>query len=183
MPGGEEFCTRDPHFEGAEVFGSQKRRPNTPIGDDGDIHRPDTVSFSRPRPGKQVTQFQPETLPIIIEESSPSVQEVQVPSPTGLGFHRVFAVQVLKEDVSLWHIAHIPHTSGKSCWANHAGTKKKFTARIVTNNKSVFAPTYTGLSHHYKLQSMKRTDFVFLPKRHRALRKGPSSEIGHAVLC
>jgi hypothetical protein len=22
MPGGEEFCTRDPHLEGAEVFGS-----------------------------------------------------------------------------------------------------------------------------------------------------------------
>jgi hypothetical protein len=24
MPGGGEFCTRDPHLEGAEVFGSQK---------------------------------------------------------------------------------------------------------------------------------------------------------------
>jgi hypothetical protein len=24
MPGAEEFCTRDPHLEGAEVFGSQK---------------------------------------------------------------------------------------------------------------------------------------------------------------
>jgi hypothetical protein len=55
MPGGEEFCTRDPHLEGAEVFGSQKQRPDTPIGDDDETHRPNTVNFSRPRPGKRVT--------------------------------------------------------------------------------------------------------------------------------
>ena len=40
MPGEEEFCTRHPHLEGAEVFGSQKRRPNIPIGDDGETHLP-----------------------------------------------------------------------------------------------------------------------------------------------
>jgi hypothetical protein len=68
-----------------------------------------------------------------------------------------------KIDVFLWHIARIPHTSGKSCKANHAGTKKMCTARIITNNKSVIAPTYTGMCHHYKLQSIKRTDFVFCP--------------------
>jgi hypothetical protein len=41
MPCGEEFCTCDPHLEGAEVFGSQKRRPDTPIGDDGETHHSD----------------------------------------------------------------------------------------------------------------------------------------------
>ena len=51
MPSGEDFCTRDPYLEGAEVFGSQKRRPDTPIGDDGKTHRPNTVNFSRPCPG------------------------------------------------------------------------------------------------------------------------------------
>ena len=56
MPGGGEFCTHDPHLEGAEVFGSQKRRPYTSIGDDGETHRPDTVNFSRPPPGKRVTR-------------------------------------------------------------------------------------------------------------------------------
>jgi hypothetical protein len=101
MFGGEEFCICDPHLEGAEVFGSQKRRSDTPIGDDGDIHRPDTVNFSRPCPDKQVTRSQPVTLPTIIEEYSPSVQEVQVPSPAGLGFHRVTAVQETKVDVFL----------------------------------------------------------------------------------
>ena len=48
MPGGEEFCTCNAHLKGAEVFGSQKQRPDTPIGDGGKIHRPDTVNFSRP---------------------------------------------------------------------------------------------------------------------------------------
>jgi hypothetical protein len=173
MPGGKEFCTHDPHLEGTEVFGSQKRRPDTPIGDDGETHRPDTVNFSRPPFGKRVTRSQPETLPTIIEESSSLVQEVQVPSPVGLGFQRVTAVQETKVDVSVWHIARIPYTSGKSCWANHAGTKKKYTARIVTNNKSIPAPTYTGMWHHYKLQSMKCTDFVFCPNNIERCVKGP----------
>ena len=39
MPGGEELCTRDHHLEEAEMFGLQKRRPDTPIGDDGETHR------------------------------------------------------------------------------------------------------------------------------------------------
>ena len=181
MLGGEEFCTRNPHLEGAEVFGSQKRRLDTPIGDDGETHRPDNVKLSRPRPGKRVTQSQPVTLPTIIEESSPCVQKVQVPSPAGLGFHRVTAVQETKVDVFLWHIARILYTSGKSCWAIHAGTKKKCTLRIVTNYKSVSASTYTGMWHHYKLQSMKR-GLCLLPRRHRALHKGNSSEMDHAVL-
>jgi hypothetical protein len=61
--------------------------------------------------------------------------------PAGLGFHRVTAVQETKVDVSLWHIARIPYIPRKSCFVNHAGTKK-WTARIVTNNKSVPARAY-----------------------------------------
>jgi hypothetical protein len=163
MLGAKDFCTRDPHLEGAEVFGSQKRRSDTPIGHAGETHRPDTVNFSHPRPGKRVTRSHPETLPTIIEESSPSVQEVQMPSPARLDFNRVTALQETKVDVSLWHIVRIPYTSGKSCWANHVSTKKKCTARTVTNNKSILVSTYTGMWNHYKLQSMKLTDFVFCP--------------------
>ena len=36
--GGDNFYTRSPHLEGAEVFGSQKRKPNTPIGADDESH-------------------------------------------------------------------------------------------------------------------------------------------------
>ena len=96
-----------------------------------------------------------------------------MPSPAGLGFHRVTTVQETKVDVSFWHIARIPHNYGKACWANHAGTKKKCIARIVTNNKSVPAPTYTGTWHHYKLQSMKRMDFVFCLDDIERCVKGP----------
>jgi hypothetical protein len=31
MPGGDEFYTRSPHLEGVKVFGSQKRKLDTPI--------------------------------------------------------------------------------------------------------------------------------------------------------
>ena len=47
MPGGEEFCSRNPHHEGAEVFGSQKRRPDTPIGANEETHRLDTVKLRK----------------------------------------------------------------------------------------------------------------------------------------
>ena len=48
MPGADEFCTRDPHHEGAEVFGSQKRKLDTSIGADEETHRPDIIHFSKP---------------------------------------------------------------------------------------------------------------------------------------
>jgi hypothetical protein len=48
MPGAEEFCTREPHFEGEEVFGSQKRKADIPLGSEHESHRPDRVNFSRP---------------------------------------------------------------------------------------------------------------------------------------
>ena len=74
MPGAEDFCTREPHLEGVEVFGSQKRKPDTPIGANSETHRPDTNNFSCPRLGKRVTRSGAATLPTVIEEVSPSVQ-------------------------------------------------------------------------------------------------------------
>ena len=38
MPDVEEFCTRNSHLEGVEVFGLQKRKPHTPIGADEETH-------------------------------------------------------------------------------------------------------------------------------------------------
>ena len=49
MPGAEEFCSREPHFEGEEVFGSMKRKLDLPPGSEHDSHRPDKVNFSRLR--------------------------------------------------------------------------------------------------------------------------------------
>ena len=45
----QDFVTREPHLEGEEVFGSQKRKADMPLGCKQDSHRPDKVNFSRPR--------------------------------------------------------------------------------------------------------------------------------------
>ena len=74
MPGADDFCIRDPHHEGAEVFGSQKQKPNTPIGVDDETHRLDTISFSRPHPLKRVTRARAATLPTILEEVEPCME-------------------------------------------------------------------------------------------------------------
>ena len=47
--GVQDFVTREPHLEGEEVFGSQKRKADMPLGCEHDSHRPDKVNFSRPR--------------------------------------------------------------------------------------------------------------------------------------
>jgi hypothetical protein len=49
LPGAELFCTRAPHMAGKEVFGSQKRKADVPLGFEGESHRPDKVNFSCPR--------------------------------------------------------------------------------------------------------------------------------------
>ena len=82
--GVDKFCARNPHLEGAEVFGSQKRKPDIPIGADNETHRPDTLNFSRPRAAQRTTRSQASPLPTIIEESSPTVLEVPPPPPTDL---------------------------------------------------------------------------------------------------
>jgi hypothetical protein len=49
MHGAEEFCTQEPHFEDEEVFGSQKRKADIPLGPKHKSHRPDRVNFFHPR--------------------------------------------------------------------------------------------------------------------------------------
>ena len=161
MPGAEDFCTREPHLEGAEVFGSQKRKSDTPIGTDSETHRLDTINFSCLRLGKRVTRSGAATLPTVIEEVSPSVQEVFSPVAAGFDFHRVLAIQESKVNEKLWHIARIPLTSAKCCWAQQAITKKKCTARIVVNGRSTPASTYTGVWHNVCLNCEQPMQFFF----------------------
>ncbi len=54
VPGVGEYCTRDPHFEGKEVFGSQSQMFDLPPGSQNDSHRPDKVNFSRPHGGTRL---------------------------------------------------------------------------------------------------------------------------------
>ena len=92
MPGADEFCTRVPHHEGAEIFGSQKRKPDTPIGVDEDSYRPNTVNFSRPRPPKRVTRSHATTLPTIVEKVIGFAKQVYASPPSGTDICHVTVV-------------------------------------------------------------------------------------------
>jgi hypothetical protein len=165
MPGGEEFYTRSSHLEGAEVFGSYKCKPNTPIGADDETHRPDTLNFSRPRVAQRTTRSHASPLPTIVEESSPTMLKIPPPHPTGLDFRRVTDVQESKVDEKFWHIYRVPYNSSKACWTMHAVTKKKCTAKIISNSKSTLAPAYLGVWNYYKFTTSK-VEIFFLPRRH-----------------
>ena len=73
----DEFCTWDPHYKRVEVFGSQKRKPDTPIRVDKETYRPDTINFSQPHLVKRITKAPTTTLPTIVEEVETCVEQVQ----------------------------------------------------------------------------------------------------------
>ena len=79
----------------------------------------------------------------------------------GLDFRRVTAVQDSKVNEKLWHIARVLHNSSKACWAIHVVTKNKCTAKIVSNSKSTFVPTYLGVWNYYKFTTPKVEKFCF----------------------
>ncbi len=170
MPGADEFCTRDPHLEGEEVFGSAKRKLDLPHGAEGESHRPDTVNFSHPRASKRVTRAQFTSLPIIPEEKESCTVEVgaspeeDVASPRlEGGVRHVTIVQESKVDERTWHIARLPKTSAKACWAQRAVTKKKCEAKIIRNSKSTPAPTYTGEWRSVRMNRVETMQFFFCP--------------------
>jgi hypothetical protein len=47
-----------------------------------------------------------------------------------------------------WHIARLPKTSAKACFARQAITKKKCEAKIVQGNNLTTVPTYTDIMLH-----------------------------------
>ena len=161
MPGADDFCTRDPHHEGVEVFGSQKRKPDILIRADNESHRPDTINFSRPHPLKRVTRARAANLPTIAEVVKPCTKQIQPLPPVGTDICRIIAVQESTVNEKTWHIARVPKTSAKACWAQMAVTKKKSTARIVLHSKSTPAPTYSGAWRNVKLNREEKMQFFF----------------------
>jgi hypothetical protein len=81
MPGVEEFCTREPHFEGEEVFGSQKRKADISLEFEHESHRPDQVNFSHPlvRTRSITARGASCSLNEILEEPFPDLQEHPIP--------------------------------------------------------------------------------------------------------
>jgi hypothetical protein len=60
-----------------------------------------------------------------------------------------------------WHIARLPKTSVKACFAQQAITKKNCKAKIVQGNTATAAPTYTGVMEHHQKKTDKVMEFFF----------------------
>lgn len=162
MPGASTFCTREPHLEGEEVFLSLKRRVDVPIGSEYDSHRPDKISMSRPVKktrygGTNFVNLTPEAESELAVEISP-LKETTVAVPI---LHHTKVVLETTCNEKDWHIARLPKTSAKACFAQQAITKKKCVAKIVQYNKSTAAPTYMGMMTNYKKNKVEQMQFYF----------------------
>ena len=72
-PGADEFCTRDPHMAGEEVFGSMKQNLDLPLGADEESHRLDKVKLSYLHDSSKVVRTCSTHMPIILEEEDSDV--------------------------------------------------------------------------------------------------------------
>ena len=70
-----------------------KRKLDTPIGADNEIHHHDTFNFSHPRVAQRTIRSHVSPLPIIVEEIFASVFEVPPPPSIDLYFCRITIVQ------------------------------------------------------------------------------------------
>jgi hypothetical protein len=138
LPGAELFCTHVPHMAGEEVFDSQKQKADVPLDFEGESYRPDKVNFSRPRIATRSSRANHAScsLPDVVEEVSPELQEDQAPNNLGSSGDvgrpgHVTAVNEIACKEMEWHIARLPKTSAKACFAQQAITKKKCEAKIV----------------------------------------------------
>ena len=60
-----------------------------------------------------------------------------------------------------WHIARLPKTFAKACFAQQAITKKNCKAKVVQSNTAMATPTYTGVMEHYQKKMDKIMEFFF----------------------
>jgi hypothetical protein len=153
---------------GEEVFGSQKRKADVPLGFEGESHRPDKVNFSRPRIATRSSRANHAScsLPDVVEEVSPKLKEDQAPNNLGTmgDVERPGHVTAVHETAckeTEWHIARLPKTSAKACFAQQAITKKKCEAKIVQGSKPTVAPTYTGIMQNTHKKRPEVMEFFF----------------------
>jgi hypothetical protein len=173
MPGAEDVCTRIPHLEGEEVFGSSKRKLDLPIGSEGDSHRPDKVNFSHPR--------------VQIRSATGRVQLGSAVVETNTVLPHTQSVMETDCDTSEWHIARLSHKSRKQCHAIQKYTQAKCKLLIVRHGISTAAPTYRGQKREYKGTAVQTEDFWFCadqiarcvmgPKRSHVLTRPEIPEI------
>ena len=145
FPGAEDLITKPRGLEGAEIFGSSKRKLDLPPGSHSDSHRQDKVNFSIPRMNTRSTKA------CIEEALSDPVHAVQ------------HTTCVLKTDcdTSKWHIARLPARSGRRCQALQANTNAKCDTRVARGSHGTPAPTYFGKKRDYHTKKSVEVDFWF----------------------
>ena len=89
------------------------------------------------------------------------MERIQPLPPVEIDIRRITAVLESTVNEKTWHIAHVPKTSTKACWAQMEVTKKKCTARIVLHGKSTPAPTYSGAWRNMRLNRKEQMQFFF----------------------
>jgi hypothetical protein len=168
LRGTELFCTCEPHLAGEEVFGSQKRKADVPLSFEDKSYRPDKVNFSRPWIATRFSRANHAScsLPNVVEELCSELQEDQVPNNLGTMVNvgklgHVTAIHETAWKETEWHIARLPKTSAKACFAQQAITKKKCEAKIVQDNKPMAAPTYTDVMLHVHKKKKEVMEFFF----------------------
>jgi hypothetical protein len=168
LPGAELFCTREPHLAGEEVFSSQKRKADVPLGFEGESHQPDKANFSHSRIAIRFSRANHAScsLPDMVEELSFELQEDQAPNNLGTTIDvgkpgHVTAIHETACKETEWYIARLPKISTKACFAQQTITKKKCEAKIVQGNKPTTAPTYTGIMFHTHKKKLEVMEFFF----------------------
>jgi hypothetical protein len=102
----------------------------------------------------------------VVKELSPELQEDQTPNnlgntvDVGRSGHETSIHETAYKETE-WHIARLPKTSAKACFAQQAITKKKCEARIVQGNKATATPTYTGVMVHIHKKKEEVIQFFF----------------------
>jgi hypothetical protein len=172
MPRAAELCTREPHFEGEEVFGSQKRKADISLGSKHKSHRLDKINFSHPRIQTRSSTAKEAncSLNIIPEELSPDLQDgqtiapdtpIKLVPPIDISRTTHATIQETRCNEYQWHIARLPKTSAKACFAQQVVTKKKCIAKIVQDNKSTAAPTYISMMINCQKKTEELMQFFF----------------------
>lgn len=147
IPGAEDLPLMNSGLEGAEIFGSTKRKLNLPPGSEFDSHRPDKVNYSVPRPSSRATRAR-------IEDSfnTPLYEVTHV-----TGVHETDC------DPKQWHIARTNPKSRVKCQAMQVLSGKACEAQINKGRQATCAPTYTGLKKPYGKDTLELTEFWFCP--------------------
>ena len=144
-PGAADLLTKKGGLEGAEIFGSTKRKLDLPPGSSHNSHRSDTVNYSIPRDGTRSTKAR-------IEEAL---------SKPDSGVQHTTSILETNCDPSKWHIARLSSKSARKCHAMYAHTNDKCDTRVGRGPHGTPAPTYVGDKKGYKTHRTISTEFWF----------------------